>query len=179
MRSIVALVGIAIVAVAACGSNPPASPSGSAAAPESAPPVTASSSPAASSSAAAGQSFTVRLPAKTGKGVKIIVHDPGKVLTGVRVPTSVETSDVGRAPGGGDASIVGGKNPKSVVVGWAASVCDKKVELTVQGTFVIVAPAPRPDCDAMAVDRAVTLKFANKVDASGMTATYVPPTKAP
>ena len=78
---------------------------------------------------------------------------------------ATEAADVGNTPGGGDATIVAGKNAKSVVVGWAASVCDKKVELTVQGTFVIVAPAPRPDCDAMAVDRSVTLKFAHKVDA--------------
>ena len=44
---------------------------------------------------------------------------------------------------------------------------------------MIVAPAPRPECDSMAVGRSVTLKFALKVDADTMHATYVPPPPKP
>ena len=172
MRSIAVLIGLVALVAAACGGNPPAS----------APVSPGAESPAASgpntppsSSAVAGQSFTVTLPAERGKGVKVIVRDPDNVLSGIRVSTPTEAASIQNTPTDGDATVVAGKNGKALVVGWTASVCDKKVELTVQGTYVIVAPAPRKECDAMAVGRSVTLKFALKIDADTMHATYVPP----
>ena len=173
MRSIAVLIGLVALVAAACGGNPPASASVSPGA----------ESPAASASVTrprprrppAGQSFTVRLPTENGKGVKVVVHDPDNVLSGIRVPTATEAASVENTPSDGDATLVAGKNGKALVVGWTASVCDKKVDLTVQGTYVIVAPAPRKECDAMAVGRSVTLKFALKIDADTMHATYVPP----
>lgn len=173
MRSIAVLIGLVALAAAACGGNPPASAPASPGAES--PGASASGNPAPSATAAAGQSFTVSLPTGNGKGVRVIVHDPDNVLSGIRVPTPTEAASIQNTPTDGDATVVAGKNGKSLVVGWTASVCDKKVELTVQGTYVIVAPAPRKECDAMAVGRSVTLKFALKIDADTMHATYVPP----
>ena len=178
MRSIAVLIGLVALVAAACGGNPPASASVSPGA-ESPAASAAASDPAPPASAAAGQSFTVRLPAETGKGVKVTVHDPDHVLTGIRVSTPTEAASIANTPTGGDATVIAGKGSKALVVGWTSSVCDKRVELTVQGAYVIVAPAPRPECDAMAVGRSVTLKFALKIDADTMHATYVPPPPKP
>lgn len=172
MRSTAVLIGLVALAAAACGGNPPASGLVS---PGAESPDASASNAAPTSSAVAGQSFTVRLPGESGKGVKVIVHDPDNVLTGIRVPTPTEAASIQNTPSGDDATVVAGKNGKALVVGWTASVCDKKVDLTVQGTYVIVAPAPRKECDAMAVGRSVTLKFALKIDADTMHATFVPP----
>ncbi len=177
MRSIAVLIGLVALVATACGGNPPASASVAPGAES--PAASASSNPAPSSSVAAGQSFTVQLPAESGKGVKVVVHDPDNVLSGIRVPTPTEAASIANTPSGTDATVVAGKGSKALVVGWTASVCDKKVDLTVQGTYVIVAPAPRKECDAMAVGRSVTLKFALKIDADTMHATFVPPPLKP
>jgi virulence-associated protein VagC len=178
MRSIAGLIGLVALVAAACGGSPPASAPVSPGA-ESPGASASASTPAPPASAATGQSFTVRLPAETGKGVRVTVHDPDHVLTGIRLSTPTEAASIANTPTGGDANLIAGKGNKALVVGWTASVCDKKVELTVQGTYVIIAPAPRPECDAMAVGRSVTLKFALKVDADTMHTTYVPPPPKP
>ena len=80
---------------------------------------------------------------------------------------------------GGDAAVTGGKTARLLVVGWVGTACDKKVDIAVQGTHVVVAPAPVGTCDGMAVTRSVTLRFAQKIDAEAMSATFVSPTAQP
>ena len=174
MRPIVVLIGLAALVVVACGSNAPASPSASAS-PSSAPSHAAVSSPAPST----GMSFTIRLPEVGGKRVRVIVHDVNGLLAGVRAPTKAETKSVSNAFDGGNAAVTGGKTSRLLVVGWIGTPCDNKVDIAVQGTHVVVAPAPVGACDSLAVTRSVTLKFSQKMDAEAMTATFVPPTAQP
>lgn len=170
MRGLVALAGIVVI-VAACGGSPSPTASPSASAVE-------SSSPVASPSAQAGKSYSVRLPADGGKKVRVVVHDPDDALTGIRVPTASEAADVGNTPMSGDAAVSDGRNSKTLVVAWVGTVCDRRVDVTVQGATVTVAPAPRGPCDAMALNRAVTLKFRSAVDATKMLVGFIPPPEA-
>ena len=174
MRPIVVLIGLAALVVAACGSNAPASPSASAS-PSSAPSQAAVSSPAPST----GMSFTIRLPEVGGKRVRVIVHDVNGVLAEVRAPTKAEAKSASNAFDEGNAAVTGGKTARLLVVGWIGTPCDKKVDIAVQGTHVVVAPAAVGTCSAQAVTRSVTLKFAQKIDAEAMTATFVAPTAQP
>lgn len=175
MRPIVVLIGLAALVVAACGSNAPASPSAPASA-SSAPSQAIAHSPAPST----GTTFTIRLSSDDGgKRVRVVVHDVNGALAGVRAPTKNEGKSVSNAFHGSDAAVTGGKTAHLLVVGWIGTVCDKKVDIALQGTNVVVAPAPIGACDSMAVTRSVTLKFAQKVDAEAMTATFVPPTAQP
>jgi hypothetical protein len=105
----------------------------------------------------------------------VVVHDPDDALTGIRLPTATEAADVGNTPMSGDAAATDGRNSKALVVAWVGTVCDRKVDVTVEGTTVTVAPAPRGPCDAMALNRAVTLKFKSSVDATKMLVGFIPP----
>ncbi len=172
MRALVALAGIAVLVVA-CGSTPPPTSSPSAPLPnESSTPA----SQAPSSSAIA--TYTVKLPANGGHKMRVIVHDPGGVLSGARVPTASEAADVANTPTGDEAALAEGRTGKMLVASWVGTSCDRKVDLTVVGTQVLIAPAPRTACDSQALSRAVTLKFKAPVKADGMHANFIhPPTR--
>jgi hypothetical protein len=174
MRPFVVLMGLAALVVAACGSNPPASSSPSASIASGPPAVVASPS------AATGTTFAVKLPAGSGKRVSVTVHDQNGVLSTARVPTSAESKAVSHAFHGGNAAITGGKSAKLLVVGWVGTACDKKVDVSVQGTKVTVAPtATAGTCITKAVPRSVTLKFITAVDPEAMTATFIAPAAQP
>ena len=66
-----------------------------------------------------------------------------------------------------------------LVASWFGTSCDKKVDVTVVGTQVLIAPAPRTACDSDALRRAVTLKFkARRSRPTTMNATLIqPPTQ--
>jgi hypothetical protein len=165
--------GLAALVVAACGSNPPATSSPSASV-SSGPPAVA-----ASPSAATGTTFAVKLPAISGHKVRVAVHDPAGVLSAARVSTSAEAKAATRASHGGNASVTGGKTAKLLVVGWVGGTCDKKVDVTVQGTQVTVAPAPVASCRSSGERRSVTLKFLKAIDPEAMSATFIAPTAQP
>ena len=110
--------------------------------------------------------------------MRVVVHDPDDALRGIRLPTATEAADVENTPMSGDAAVADGRNSKALVVAWVGTVCDRKVDVTVEGTTVTVAPAPRGPCDAMALGRAVTLKFKSAVDATKMLVGFVPPPEA-
>jgi hypothetical protein len=172
MRALMALAGIAVL-VAACGSTPPPTSS------PSAPPSVASSTPASpASSSGATVTYTVKLPANGGRKMRIVVHDPGRVLAGARVPTATEAADVANTPTGGAAALAEGRTGKMLVASWVGTSCDRKVDVTVVGTQVLIAPAPRTECDSQALSRAVTLKFKSRVKAGDMHAMFIqPPTR--
>ena len=174
MRPFVVLMGLAALVVAACGSNPPATGSPSASVSSGPPPAVA-----ASPSAATGTTFAVKLPAISGHKVRVVVHDPAGALSAARVPTSAEAKAATRAFHGGNASVTGGKTAKLLVVGWVGGTCDKKVDLTVQGTQVTVAPAPVASCRSSGERRSVTLKFLKAIDPEAMSATFIAPTAQP
>ena len=156
MRALVALAGIAVLA-AACGASPPPTSS------PSAPPAVVSPNPEPSSSAAV--TYTVKLPAKGGHKMRVVVHDPGGVLAGPGSPRRAEAADVANTPRSGDAALAEGRTGKMLVASWVGTSCDKKVDVTVVGTQVLIAPAPRTACDSQALGRAVTLKFKAPVKA--------------
>ena len=173
MRALVTLAGIALLA-AACGGSPPPTSS------PSTPPSIASPSmqPSSSATANATATYTVKLPANGGRKMRVVVHDPGGVLAGARVPTATESADVANMPRKGDAAIAQGRSGKLLVATWVGTSCDKKVDVTVVGSQVLIAPAPRTACDSQALSRAVTLKFKAPVKAGNMHATFIqPPTQ--
>ena len=171
MRALVALAGIAVLA-AACGGSPPPTSS------PSAPPSIAPPSPQPSSTAAGTATYTVKLPANGGRKMRVVVHDPGGVLAGARVPTAAEAADVANTPRSDDAALTQGRTGKMLVASWVGTSCDKKVDVTVVGTQVLIAPAARAACDSQAFSRAVTLKFKAPVKADNMHATFIqPPTQ--
>jgi hypothetical protein len=176
MRPIVVLIGLAALVVAACGSNAPASPSASAAATTSSAPSQALVS---TPSPSTGMTFTIKLPEVGGTRVRVVVHDVNGVLAGVRAPTKAETKSVSNAFHGSNVAVTGGKSAKVLVVGWMGTACDKKVDIAVQGTNVVVAPAAVGTCIGKAVTRSVTLTFTTKIDPEAMTATYVAPAAQP
>ena len=176
MRALVALGGI-VVLVAACGSTSPPTDSPSSSSIASTTPI--SSSPAsANPSSHAAVTYTVKLPPSGGQKMRVLVHDPGGVLAGARVPTAAEAADVANSPTGDEAALIEGRTGKMLVASWFGTSCDKKVDVTVVGTQVLIAPAPREACDSDALRRAVTLKFKSRVKAGDMKATLIqPPTQ--
>ena len=131
MRALVALGGI-VVLVAACGSTPPPTDSPSSSPIASTTPI--SSSPAsANPSSSAAVSYTVKLPPSGGQKMRVLVHDPGGVLAGARVPTAAEAADVENAPTGDEAALIEGRTGKMLVASWFGTSCDKKVDVTVVG----------------------------------------------
>ena len=173
MRALVALGAIAVL-VAACGSTPPPTSS-----PSSAPPVASPSAPAPSSptsaepSSAATTTYTVKLPPSGGQKLRVVVHDPGSVLAGARVPTAGETADLDNTPAQSTTAVVQGRTGKMLVVSWFGTACDKKTDVTVAGTQVQIAPPPAASCESDAIRRTVTLKFKAPVKADDMQATLV------
>ncbi len=110
--------------------------------------------------------------------MRVVVHDPGGVLAGARVPTAAEAADVANSPTGDEAALIEGRTGKMLVASWFGAACDKKVDVTVVGTQVLIAPAARAACDSDALRRAVTLKFKSRVKADDMKATLIqPPTR--
>lgn len=174
MRPFMVLVGLAALVVAACGSTPPASSSPSASVSSGPPPAVAGSP-----SAATGTTFAVKLPPISGQRVRVTVHDANGVLSAARVPTSAESKAVSHAFHGGNAAVTGGKSAKLLVVGWVGTACDKKVDVSVNGTQVTVAPAAAGTCITKAVPRSVTLKFITAVDPEATTATFIAPAAQP
>ena len=82
------------------------------------------------------------------------------------------------SPTGNEAAVIEGRTGKMLVASWFGTSCDKKVDVTVVGTQVLIAPAPREACDSDALRRAVTLKFKAPVKADAMHATFIqPPTQ--
>jgi hypothetical protein len=172
MRALVALAGIAVL-VAACGSTPPPTSSPSAPAP-----IGSSTTPTSEPSSSATATYTVKLPANGGHKMRVVVHDPGGVLAGARLPTATEAADVANTPTADEAALAEGRTGKMLVASWVGSSCDRKVDVTVVGTQVLIAPAPRGDCDSQALSRAVTLKFKAPVKVDRMHASFIqPPTR--
>ena len=168
MRALVTLAGIALLA-AACGGSPPPTSS------PSAPPSIAAPSLQPTSTAAGTATYTVKLPANGGRKMRVVVHDPGGVLAGARPPTATETADVANTPRGDNAALAQGRTGKMLVASWVGTSCDRKVDVTVVGTQVLIAPAARAACDSQALSRAVTLRFKAPVKAGSMHATYIQP----
>ena len=129
-------------------------------------------------SSRAAVTYTVKLPPSGGQKMRVLVHDPGGVLAGARVPTAAEAADVANSPTGDEAALIEGRTGKMLVASWFGTSCDKKVDVTVVGKQVLIAPAPREACDSDALRRAVTLKFKSRVQVNDMKATLIqPPTQ--
>ena len=164
-----ALAGIAVLVVACGGSPTPSDSPPSSEAAESSSPIVPPPT------VVGGKSYAIRLPADGGKKVRVVAHDPGNVLTGLRLATASEAAAAENTPISGNAGTTEGRNAKSLVVTWVGSVCDRKVDVTVSGATVTVAPAPTGPCDSMALARSVTLKFKSAVDPDKLIVGYVPP----
>ena len=136
-------------------------------------PVDRPASQQPSSTAAGTATYTVKLPANGGRKMRVVVHDPGGVLAGARVPTATESADVANTPRSDNADVAQGRTGKMLVASWVGTSCDRKVDVTVVGTQVLIAPAARAACDSQALSRAVTLRFKAPVKAGSMHATFI------
>ena len=53
---------------------------------------------------------------------------------------------------------------RELVLGWIGTVCDVEATLIVAPGSLVVSPAPREGCDAMAVGRGIVLTYETRVD---------------
>jgi len=53
---------------------------------------------------------------------------------------------------------------RNLVFGWIGTVCDLQATLTIEPESLVVTPAPRKGCDALAVGRGLVLTYAGPVD---------------
>lgn len=170
------------LAVSACGSDvTQTSPSTPASSP---PHATLTSPPAASTIAPASPAETpsvppselpgatasplgsLRIPFANREMEVTIVGQPG-IVVAWRAATD---RDLQAITWDGDADIALGRlSDRNLVLGWIGTVCDVKATLTVTPGRLVVTPAPRQGCDAMALGRGMVLTFAAPTDPTAIT----------
>ena len=109
---------------------------------------------------------TVQIPFANRVMEVTLVGSPGLVV-GWRAATERE---LGAVAWPGDADIALGRlSDRDMVLGWIGTVCDLKATLTVVPGRLVVTPAPRQGCDAMALGRGVVLTYAGPPDLNAIT----------
>jgi hypothetical protein len=68
---------------------------------------------------------------------------PGRRPRGRPRPHGCGGGRRGQLPTGDEAALIEGRTGKMLVASWFGAACDKKVDVTVVGTQVLIAPAPR------------------------------------
>jgi len=95
-----------------------------------------------------------------------IVGKPG-IVTAWRAATD---RDLKAVPWDGDADIALGRlSDRELVLGWIGTVCDLEATLTIAPGRLVVTPAPRQGCDAMALGRGLVLTYAEPPDLNATT----------
>jgi hypothetical protein len=170
------------LALSACGSGPTppspstptpspphASPASSTAAPTGAlasPAPTLASRSSEPPSASVAPLGSVQIPFANRVMQVTIVGVPG-IVTAWRAATD---RDLKAVPWDGDADIALGRlSDRELVLGWIGTVCDLKATLTIIPGRLVVTPAPRQGCDAMALGRGVVLTYAGPPDLNAIT----------
>ena len=134
-----------------------------------------SSSPVASPTATPGATPALTAPPEVlgswhtmlkttsrARSLDLTVWDLAGTMTGIAGTTSQPPETGGSA----DLAIGPGGDSRSITVGWTGGVCDEiaRLDLAADGRTLSLRFAPRPACDAMGIDFAVELRFAEPVD---------------
>jgi hypothetical protein len=125
------------------------------------PSATASVHPSATPTALATPIGFLRIPL-AGREMELAIVGSPDVLTAWRAATDQELSAV--AWGEGQDVVLRSRSRRELVLGWIGTACDTRATLTVEPRRLVVRPAPREACDAMAQGRGVVLTFAVPAD---------------
>lgn len=180
------LLALAAVAWVVAGPGPTPvpnpSPSTPSAEPSVAPSASASTGPTASPSASPSPAPSSMVPVvgEASQVWRLTFKDGGLHLLPVLV-VDVSGGITGVAPGAsttpmaeGPVSIVAGRDPDSLVVGWVGGACDEWTQVEVDaavGTVRVRTLETPGGCDAIGIDRRLEIRFAGPVRASAFTGT--------
>jgi hypothetical protein len=175
---------LVVLALAGCGPTPvetrgPAATSSPSTPPTTEPPsatlapgpsATGSLLPSPDPSPAGTPIGVVRIPFAGREMEVALLGEPG-VLAAWRAATD---NEIRKLPlGDADISLAALADRK-LVLGWIGTVCDVKASLAVGRAQLVVSPAPREGCDAMALARGLVLTFAQPVDPAKITVVLEP-----
>ena len=147
----------ALVLAIACVPNVPTPTPGSSPIPTSGP----SSSPSGDDQPA----FALDLETE-GQTTRLFVFDPEDLVAEARPANAQEAAPAMDQLSASDIVAVRGRSDEWVIVGWLVTPCDRQAALTVVATVITVQLPPRPGCDALAIGRAVALRFADPARAT-------------
>jgi hypothetical protein len=118
--------------------------------------------------------LVVAIPSQWGKLKVTVVHE-GLVASG-RPATEREIQGIFR-----DSNDIGLTNQtdREIAIGWVGSICDRVAILAVDSDRVVLAPAPRPGCDAVGYGWGVVLTMRRPFDVRPLRAIKLPTTILP
>jgi hypothetical protein len=168
--------GILLVAMtlAGCGSVVPQVPSPSTTPGPARPPASADAAAGAPTAVPSGSAPIGGLPGPSappigvvrvpfaGRAMQLTIVGTRGVVVAWRPATDAEVAAV---PWAEDDDIALGRiGERDLVLAWIGTVCDVQATLTVGTARLVVTPAPREGCDALAAGRGVVLSFAQPPD---------------
>jgi hypothetical protein len=103
------------------------------------------------------------------------VFDPDGLVADARAADAAETNAAIVSLADQDVAVLSGATDEQVVVAWVSTPCDRQVALWVQGHALTVEFAPRQGCDALAIVRAVLLRFTTAVRPAAFEVRVIPP----
>jgi hypothetical protein len=134
---------------------------------------TPESSPGLSSSA-----FDIQLETD-GARTAVHVFDPDRTLLVARPAAATEVAAAIELLSANDIVAFRGAADDTVIVGCLVTPCDQQAALTVVARSITVELPPRPGCDAMAITRVVSLRFADPARAALVSPCLIPATLLP
>lgn len=108
--------------------------------------------------------------------MNVTIVGEADVLTGWR---AANDRDLGAAVLG-DSDIALSHLPNGeIVLSWIGTPCDVEATLVIEHDRLVVAPAPRPGCDTLAVGRGVVLSFSTPVEPAAIVVDLLDPVLLP
>lgn len=104
--------------------------------------------------------FTLELESG-GQSTRLFVFDPEGLLVEAWPADAREAAAAADALARRDIVAARGESHDTLIVAWLVTPCDRRAALTVVATDITVALPPRQGCDAVAIVRAVALRFAD------------------
>ena len=122
-------------------------------------PVPTADSP--QSSSIEGQpAFTLDLETG-GQSTRLLVFDNESLLVEARPAGAQEAAAAMEALAEAEIVAVRGRTDDTLIVAWLVTPCDRQAALTLRAPVITVELPPRQGCDAVAIVRAVALRFAD------------------
>lgn len=128
---------------------------------------------AAVSEPSEGPEFVLDLET-AGQITRVFVFDPGRVVVEARPADDLEAAAAEDTLFESDVVAFRHGSDDVVIVAWLVTPCDRQTGLTIAAAIVTVELAPRRGCDALAIVRAVALRFVDPAHATRLEARLIP-----
>jgi hypothetical protein len=102
--------------------------------------------------------FTIDL-VSAGQATEVSVFDPGNLIGEARPANGWEAEIAVNGLDESDIVAVRGRSSDSVIVAWLVTPCDRQANMVIDADLIVVVLPPRPGCDAVAIVRAVALRY--------------------